>query len=452
MPTFTRNIELDAPLQTVWEWHLRSGALTRLTPPFESSEVIGSGGVTDHARVMVRAAILPGIDSVWTMEHYDVVPPHRFRDRILRGPFDRWDHLHRFEAIDPGRTRAIDEISWTLPLGPLGALGDGMVRTRMERMFAYRHATLAADLAEQARAEGRTLRIAITGASGLLGTQLVPFLTTGGHQVVSLVRGTPKAGEVRWNPAGAWDATPLDGFDAVIHLAGESIAGGRWNAERKARIRDSRVTGTRSLVAPLLKLSTPPRTFISASAMGIYGVRREELLTEESSIGTDFLAEVAQGWEGAAEPLTRRGTRVVHLRFGVLLSPAGGALAKMLLPMQMGVGGKLGDGTQWMSWLALDDAIYLVHRALIDQRYAGAINAVTPTPHTNADFTEVLGRVVERPTLATVPAFALKLLFGEMAEATVLASQRLAPARLQQLGFAWRYPTLEGALRHLLGR
>lgn len=452
MATYTRSIELDAPPAAVWAWHLRPGALARLTPPFESSEVLGSGGVADGARVTVRAEVMPWVDSIWTMEHYDVRPPEQFRDRMLRGPFDRWEHLHTFAALGPGRTRATDEITWELPLGALGALGDGIVRARIDRMFRYRHITLAADLAEQARAEGRRLRVAVTGASGLLGRQLVPFLTTGGHQVTPLVRGTPAAGEVRWDPKRPWDASALDGYDAVIHLAGESIAGGRWTAERKARIRSSRVEGTSSLVTALATLPHPPRTLISASAMGIYGDRGDELLSESSTTGSDFLAEVARGWEDATELLGKRGTRLVHLRFGVMLSPAGGALARMLPPMLAGAGGRLGSGKQWMSWLALDDAIYLVHRALLDDRYRGAINAVTPSPATNSDFTEILGGVVRRPTLFPVPEFALKLLFGEMAIGTILASQRLAPTRLQELGFEWKYPTLEGALRHLLGK
>ena len=452
MPTYTRSIDLGAPRNTVWAWHLRPGALARLTPPFESSEVLGSGGVADGARVTVRAGVMPWVDTIWTMEHYDVRAPEQFRDRMLRGPFDRWDHLHRFEALGADRTRATDEITWELPLGPLGALGDGIVRARIERMFRYRHDTLAADLIEQARAGGRTLRIAITGMSGLLGRQLAPFLTTGGHQVTPLVRGTPAEGEVRWDPKRPWDAGALDGYDAVIHLAGEMIAGGRWTEDRKARIRESRVEGTRSLVTALAQLPHPPKTLISASAMGIYGDRGDELLPESSADGTDFLAAVARGWEEAAEPLGAKGTRIVHLRFGVLLSPAGGALAKMPPPMLAGAGGRLGSGKQWMSWLALDDAIYLVHRALLDERYRGAINAATPTPATNAQFTEVLADVVRRPTLFPVPAVALKLLFGEMASGTILASQRLVPARLQELGFEWRYPALDLALRHLLGR
>ena len=452
MPTYSRTVELGHPRAEVWAWHLRPGALARLTPPFESSEILSSGGVVNGARVEVRAGILPWVDSVWTMEHFDVVAPERFRDQMLRGPFDRWEHFHGFEAPTPTTTRATDEITWQLPLGAAGALADGMVRHRLDRMFAYRHATLAADLAEQSRGTGRVLRIAVTGARGLLGQQLIPFLGTAGHTVTPLVRGNPRPGEVRWDPSGSWDATPLDGYDAVIHLAGESIAGSRWSEARKARIRGSRIDGTRSLTTALARLPRPPKVLISASAMGIYGDRGAEELTERSTLGTDFLGEVARGWEEAAAPLTAAGARTVHLRFGVLLSPAGGALGKMLPAFLGGVGGRLGTGKQYMSWLALDDAVYLVHRALVDDRYAGPINAVAPVAPTNAEFTEVLGRVLHRPTLLPVPTIALTTLFGEMAHAAILASQRVVPARLRELGFEWRYPELEGALRHLLGR
>lgn len=451
MPTYSRSIELPHPREVVWAWHLRPGALTRLTPPFESAELLRHDGIHNGARVRIRTRILPGIALDWTVDHHDVVPPERFRDRMVSGPFARWDHLHQFDVI-PGGTRNTDLIEWVAPFGPLGALGGGAVTSRLARMFRYRHATLAADLDEHARAGGRRLRVAITGASGLLGRQLTAFLTTGGHKVSPLVRRTPRPGEIQWDPEGPWDATPLSGYDAVIHLAGEGIADGRWSEPRKAAIRASRVAGTRSLVSQLVRLAQPPGALISASAMGYYGSRGDEELTERSSSGSDFLAEVVRGWEAGAQVLERVGTRIVHLRFGVLLSPAGGALARMLPPFLAGIGGTLASGRQWMSWLGIDDALYLIHRALIDPRYAGPINAVAPTPATNRDLTKALGRVLRRPTLFPVPRPALRLLFGELADGAILASQRVIPARLRELGFEWRYPDLEGALRHLLGR
>jgi uncharacterized protein (TIGR01777 family) len=451
MPTFIRSIDLPHPRDAVWAWHLRPGALTRLTPPYESAELLRHDGIHDGARVKIRTRILPGVTLDWTVDHHDVVPPERFRDRMISGPFARWDHLHQFD-VTPEGTRNTDAIDWAAPFGPLGAIGEGAVTARLGRMFRYRQTTLAADLDEHARAGGRRLRVAITGASGLLGRQLSAFLTTGGHQVTPLVRRTPRSGEIQWDPAGSWDATQLSGYDAVIHLAGEGIADGRWSEGRKAAIRASRGAGTRNLVSQLARLTQPPGALISASAMGYYGSRGDEELTERSSNGNDFLAQVVQEWEAGAQPLQAAGTRIVHLRFGVLLSPAGGALARMLPPFLAGVGGTLADGKQWMSWLALDDAIYLIHRAILDPRYAGPINAVSPTPGTNRDLTRTLGRILRRPTLFPVPRPALRLLFGELADGAILASQRVIPERLKELGFTWKYPDLDVALRHLLSR
>jgi uncharacterized protein (TIGR01777 family) len=294
------------------------------------------------------------------------------------------------------------------------------------------------------------LRIAVTGASGLLGRTLVTHLRGEGHRVIALVRRPPGPDEVRWDPAGAWDATPLGGIDAVVHLAGEGIAESRWTPARKRAIAASRIDGTRSLVATLAGLPAPPGVLVSASAMGIYGDRGAIVLDEATSAGNDWLSEVALGWEGAALAARMSGTRVVLTRFGLLLSPEGGALGKMLLPFRLGVGGHLGSGHQWMSWITLRDTARVITAALTDPRYEGPVNTCTPHPVTNREFTRTLGRVLRRPTVAPVPALVLKGLFGEMAEATILASQRMAPARLQALGFEWKDPELEGALRSLL--
>jgi uncharacterized protein (TIGR01777 family) len=294
------------------------------------------------------------------------------------------------------------------------------------------------------------LHVAITGASGLLGRTLVAHLRGEGHRVVALVRRVPGADEVRWDPAGKWDPSPLEGIDAVVHLAGEGIADQRWSAARKGAIAASRIDGTRSLVSALAALPTPPRTFVSASAMGVYGDRGEIALDETTPPGNDWLSEVARGWEGAALAAEKFGARVILTRFGLLLSPDGGALGKMLLPFRLGVGGHLGNGHQWMSWITLRDTARVITAALTDDRYTGPINVCTQNPVTNREFTRILGQVLRRPTLFPVPALALKALFGEMAEATILASQRMVPGRLRSLGFQWEDPDLEGALRTLL--
>ena len=255
---------------------------------------------------------------------------------------------------------------------------------------------------------------------------------------------------MQWDPArGSIDAGKLEGVEGVVHLAGEAISE-RWTAEKKARIRDSRVKGTRLLCDTLAQLPTPPKVLVCASAIGYYGDRGAEVLTEESASGVGFLAEVCRAWEGATEPARQKGIRVVNLRFGVVLSTAGGALAKMLPPFRMGMGGILGSGKQYISWITLDDAIGAIRHALLTEPLQGPANAVAPQPVTNEEFTKTLGKVLGRPTLVPLPAFAARLMFGEMANELLLASARVQPAKLRATEYTFRYPDLEAGLRHLL--
>jgi hypothetical protein len=300
---------------------------------------------------------------------------------------------------------------------------------------------------------GGVMRISVTGSSGLIGSALVPFLTAQGHEVGRVVRSPTAAGAWRWDPvAGHVDAGAVDGKDAVVHLAGETIAAGRWSAARKARIRDSRVRGTRVVAEAVARADPRPKALLCASAMGFYGDRGDERLPEASAPGRGFLSEVSREWEEACAPARDQGVRVVNLRFGIVLSPAGGALAKMLLPFRLGAGGVVGPGKQWWSWVALDDAVGAIQHALVTPALAGPVNVAAPNPVMNAEFTSTLGRVLARPTLFPVPEFAARLAFGEMADALLLASARVVPERLQQTGYVFRHPELEGALRHLLGR
>jgi uncharacterized protein (TIGR01777 family) len=297
------------------------------------------------------------------------------------------------------------------------------------------------------------MTVLVTGSTGLLGSALVPFLVGQGHRVIRLVRKDPKSDEVRWDPeAGAIDTAGLEGLDAVVHLAGENIAEGRWNAKKKASIRDSRVNGTRLLAESLAGLEAPPDVLVSASAIGYYGDRDDEILREDSPAGSGFLPDVCLAWEAAAQPAAQKGIRTVNLRTGVVLSAEGGALAKMLFPFKMGAGGVIGSGNQYMSWISIHDTISIVHHALTTDAPQGPINTVAPTPVTNREFTRILGRVLSRPTLFPMPAFAARLAFGEMADALLLASTRVEPVRLQETGYSFQHPQLEGALRHILGK
>jgi len=297
------------------------------------------------------------------------------------------------------------------------------------------------------------MNVVVTGSSGLIGSALLPALTAGGHTVHRLVRGTPGPGDAHWDPA-AGEITPdaLKDADAIVHLAGESVAAGRWSVPRKARIRDSRVGGTLLLARSMATLDRRPKVFISASAVGVYGDRGDEIVDEASRPGRGFLADVCKEWEAATCPASDAGVHVVNVRLGAVLSRHGGALAKMLPPFRLGAGGPIGTGRQYISWIEIDDAVGAIEHLLRIGAVTGPVNLVAPDAVTNIEFTRTLGRVLGRPAVLPVPAFALRLLLGEMADEMLLASTRVRPSRLLESGYRFRHPSLEAALRHALGR
>lgn len=450
-----RSVRIARPAAKVFAWHERVGAFARLCPPWEHVEVTRHvGGIRNGARVSLRTKAGP-IWLKWEIEHRDYVEGRQFRDVLLSGPFAKWEHLHRIDPEGEHACVLTDEIHYRLPLGLLGRIGGAaFTRAQLGRMFKYRHAVTKADL--EMGVGGSVKCVLVSGGSGLVGQALKGFLETQGHTVRLLVRRSARGEkEFQWDPsAGTIDASALAGVDAVILLGGENVAGGRWTTARKAAIRSSRVDGARTLAKAIAArpAGERPEVVVSAAAVGFYGSQGDAVLGEDAGLGQGFLAKVCAAWEGELAAVEALGVRTVALRTGVVLSPAGGALAKMLPAFLFGAGGRLATGRQWMSWITPDDLCAMYLRAVLDPTWRGAFNAVAPEPVTNAQFTATLARVLRRAAILPVPAAALKLIFGEMAEETLLASTRAVPMRATQAGFTWRQAGLESALRHVLGR
>jgi uncharacterized protein len=455
--TFERSVELPLSAGAVYDWHARPGALERLLPPWEKVRVLDRTGDLQSGRVVLEVPVGP-IRRRWVSEHQGGTPGLEFIDRQVEGPFERWVHSHRFEPQGLSASRLVDRVEYQLPFGAAGALAAAAVEERLVRGFRYRYRVLQDDIAA-VRHYGpvRPRTIAITGATGLLGHTLIPFLTTQGHQVKRITRRQATGDDIAWDPgAGRLDPAALEGVDAVIHLAGEPIAGTRWTRAQKRKILDSRIQGTTLVAETLARLKRPPEVLLSASAVGIYGNRGDEVLNESAGVrtgsGSFFVEQVGQAWETATEPAERAGIRVVRPRIGIVLTPAGGALPPMMKPVQFGVGGRIGSGRQYLSWIAIDDVVGGLYHTLLTDSLRGPVNLTAPAPATNAAFTDTLARVLHRPAFFPVPEAALRLLLGQMADELLLASARVMPERLTASGYRFRFPELEGALRHLLGR
>ncbi|MGD8700245.1 MAG: TIGR01777 family oxidoreductase [Gemmatimonadales bacterium] len=457
MPKALFRNRVAAPAEEVFAWHSRPGALERLIPPWEDVRVLErTGGLEDGATTVISLRKGP-FRVRWTARHRDHIEGRQFVDEQIEGPFAAWRHTHRFTPTGPDECLLEDEIDYALPFGVIGRLlGERSVRSDLERAFPFRHRRTADDLARHAQFRGRPrLDVAIAGASGLIGRNLTAFLSTGGHQVRRLVRRQPQPGtrEIYWNPRlGDLDAGGLDGLDAVIHLSGRNLAAWRWTPAIKREIEYSRVASTHFLCETLAQMPRPPRTLICASAIGYYGDRGDEAVDEAAAPGTGFLAELCERWEAATEPAQEAGIRVVNLRTGLVLTASGGLLRNMLLPFRLGLGGQLGDGRQVMSWIALDDMLGVILHALYDDQLSGPLNAVSPAPATNQEFTRTLARVLRRPAVFGVPAPLLTALFGEMGRELFLSGARVRPSKLEATGYGFRHQTLEPALRWELGR
>jgi len=440
---------VDATRNDVFGWHSRRGAIHRLLPPWQPMNVVSEAGSLADGRAVLG---LPG-GLRWVADHqrdaYD--PPARFVDELGRkgvmslpaGLVGSWRHEHRFEEVDGHRTRVTDRVDTPIP------------ERLLLQTFRYRHRQLAEDLASHrwAREQGvRPATVAVSGTSGLVGTALTAFLSTGGYRVIHLVRRTARGDdERRWDPESP-AADLFEGVDAVVHLAGASIAG-RFTDSHKAAIRESRIEPTRRLAERAASTANGPATFVCASAIGLYGYNRgDEPLDEHSSGGGGFLTDVVTDWEAATAPAADAGLRVVNVRTGVVQTPRGGTLQLMRPLFTAGLGGRLGSGRQWLSWIDLDDLLDVYHRALYDPALSGPVNAVAPEPVRNEEYTRVLADVLHRPALVPVPGFGPKLLLGEQgARELATADQYVVPRRLLDAGHTFRRASLEDCLRHQLG-
>jgi uncharacterized protein len=432
---------VDFPLPEVLAWHARPGAIRRLMPPWQPLTVLEESTSLERGRTVFR---LPG-GLTWVAEHQALDSGDSgqgFVDVLANLPLG-WCHTHRFEAVEGPSTQITDTVDTPVP-------GSLLLQT-----FRYRARQVAGDLAAHrliGSFGGRPQTVAVTGSSGLIGTSLCAFLSTGGHRVIRLVRREPRtADERRWVTEHP-DPGVLDGVDAVVHLAGAPIAG-RFTTAHKKAVRDSRVHPTAALAKAIAGRDNGPRVLVCASAIGWYGTEHgDEPLTEDDERGTGFLAGLVEEWEAASQPARDAGRRVVHVRTGIVQSARGGSL-RLLRPLfALALGGPLAPGSQWVSWIGLDDLLDVFGRVLADDAIVGPVNAVAPEPVTNAAYAAVLGRVLHRPALIRVPGIGPRLLLGpEGAREMVEASQRVVPARLGTAGHTFRYPDLESCLRHELG-
>ncbi len=455
MKIFTRRSHIPVQVPKLFAWHARDGAIQRLTPPWAPMTLKRrqGRGIDKGVRVEFDMRVL-GVPMTWEAEHIDFCQDRMFKDRQIRGPFGRWVHTHQFAPEGAHGSIMTDLVAYQLPMGYLSALFYPLAQKELARMFDYRHRILARDLVRYAD-QMPPMRILISGASGSIGSALVPFLRTCGHEVIRLVRHEgPLAGdEVFWDPyKGILDLTSMGPVDAVINLNGRDISRGKWTGTQKQAIIDSRIQPTRILVEKMQAMDPKPSVFVSASAIGFYGEGADTLLTEEHPVGSSFISRVCDDWERESVPALAAGIRTVQLRIGVVLTPAGGALARMLPAFQAGLGPRLGTGHQYMSWISMDDALGGIFHILKNTDIHGPVNLTAPNSVTNRMFTRTLARVLSRPAVFSIPEWVAIRLWGEMGKETLLTSARVMPEKLMKTRFAFQYPDLEPALRHLLGR
>lgn len=452
---FTHQAFYPCSADELYRWHSREGALERLLPPWEKSRVIEKlGGIKPGGMVKLKMHAGP-FPFYFTARHTEDIPGVMFRDIQEKGPFRSWSHTHYFDDA-PGGAMLRDRIEYELPGGSLlPGFFRNHVTKNLEILFRHRQSILSSDISLHKVCSTRPLRILLSGASGVLGRELIPLLTTGGHQVWRLVRRHPEPGnrEIFWDPENSiLDPNQLPELDGVIHMAGEYIGLARWSEEKKRRVIDSRIYGTDLLTRRLASLPKPPKVLLCASAVGYYGDCGDRLVDEQEPPGTDFISRVCNLWETAAEPARAAGIRTVFLRLGVGLTPRGGALERILTSSPAGFIRRFGSGQQYISWISTDDMISAMLHALSCEILEGPLNISAPEPVTNSHLMRCLAEASGRPLLFPVPARLLQILYGQMASEILLSGCRASTRKLQNSGFKFRHPTLESTLRALLGR
>ena len=462
---FESTLKLNVPVEKLFNWHENEGAFERLTPPFDPVNVTRRVGGIDGGTVYIAMKAGP-VPLTWVTQHYGYKKNVQFLEDQTSGPFvgplpfwnGGWHHKHLFEKIDEDNSLVTDRIEYDFPMKPFGfLLGGRYTKKKLDQMFAYRRNITENDLYALSKYSGKPLDIAVTGGSGLIGKELGPYLTTAGHSVENLVRKRPKKGELCWNIR-KQQISSLNGKDAVVHLAGENIGSlVRWSKWKRKEILESRVKSTALVAKHLASLENPPKVLICASAMGYYGSYGDDILTEDSKNGDDYFSYVVKEWEAAAQPAIDAGIRVVFLRFGIIMSPKGGALPRMLLPAKFGGNPPIGGGKQWWSWLTIDDAIGSIYHAITTESLSGAVNVASPNTIQQKDFASTLGKIMWGPRLGfmtnliPLPAFVVKSIMGEMGDVLLLSSNRIDSSKLIDSGYKFRFENLENGLRHILG-
>ena len=461
MPIYEHTATFPYSRDVVWNWHARPGAVRRIMPDWEGIRPVEVGGIKDGAVTSFRMSIgiLP---QRWVAKHHSYIEGEQFCDDMIKGPFGRWNHVHKFIEMGQTEMQIQDRIDWKLPFHFFTRIGAPiMVMPRVRQMFKHRTRRILADLKRQQMfKDAPRKRILISGSTGLIGTQLGAFLETDGHDVHRLIRPSTRLHAdqdstkvVKWDDkSGKIIEGSLENFDVIIHLAGAGIGDKRWSKKRKKLIAESREIPTKNLANALANLASPPSLFMCASAVGYYDNRGDEELDEKSSTGNGFLAEICRKWEDAAQPAINAGIRTIHMRTGIVTTAAGGMLQQILLPAKLGAMGPIGGGRQWQSWISLDDQIYAMHYLMNHETASGVFNLTAPNPVTQKQFAKVLGKVLRRPAFAPAPGFVMKILFGEMGKSLILDGQKVRPKRLQDLGYTFEHETLEPALRDALGR